>query len=121
MAKVVNAKKILVVGRKVMHVWQENPGFKLSEMKLEDYVTFFDATQTLDQTCAQRETELDGLEASRDDEIRKLHQVTTRFRSGMRAYFGPDSPQYEQAGGTRTSARKSPTRQPKASPTTPAA
>jgi len=85
-------------------------------LKLEDYVKFFNTTETLDGTCAQRETELEGLKHKRDDEMRKLQEVVTRFRSGMRSYFGPDSPQYGQAGGTRISQRKSPTRKPKPQP-----
>jgi len=39
--------------------------------------------------------------------------LVTRARSGIRSVFGPDSTQYEQAGGTRTSERKTPTRKPK--------
>ena len=41
-------------------------------------------------------------------------QLTTRARSGIRGFFGPDSDEYEQAGGTRTSERKKPTRKVKA-------
>src|SRR5262249_20642132 len=116
-----SGKKILVLGRKVIHVWQENPTFTLSDMKLEDYVKFFNTTEDQYQTCEQRETELAGLKAVRDDQIRKLQEVITRFRFGMRSFFGPDSTQYEQAGGVRASARKSPTRKPKAQPKNPAA
>jgi len=36
--------------------------------------------------------------------------LTTRALSGMRGFFGPDSNQHEQAGGTRKSKRKPPTR-----------
>jgi hypothetical protein len=60
----------------------------------------------LDQTCAQREVELAGLKVNREHQIRQLHDLVLRFSSGMRSYFGADSPQYEQAGGTRASARK---------------
>jgi hypothetical protein len=116
-----STKATLDLGRKVIHVWQENPGFTLSDLKLEDYVKFFAATETLDETYAQRETELEGLKNKRDDEMRKLQEVISRFRSGMRSYFGPDSPQYGQAGGTRISQKKSPTRKPKAQPEKPAA
>jgi hypothetical protein len=44
--------------------------------------------------------------------------IITRARSGFRAIFGPDSTQYEQAGGTRASERKRSTRKPKPDATT---
>ncbi len=39
--------------------------------------------------------------------IGKLQEMHTRALSGIRGYFGPDSPQYDQAGGVRRSERKS--------------
>ncbi len=120
MAKHIKTAETLTQARKVADIWKDNPNFTLENMRLEDYVPFFTATETLDKSCAQRETELDGLKANRDDQIRKLHDLVMRFRSGMRAYFGPDSPQYEQAGGTRTSSRKSTGRKGNTPPTTPA-
>jgi hypothetical protein len=35
-----------------------------------------------------------------------LSDLISRARSGFRAAFGPDSTQYQQAGGTRRSKRK---------------
>ena len=40
----------------------------------------------------------------------KGSDTVTPIRSAMRGVFGPDSTQYEQAGGTRHSERKRPTR-----------
>jgi hypothetical protein len=39
--------------------------------------------------------------------------AVTRVRSGIRGFYGPDSTQYGQVGGTRTSERKRPTRKKK--------
>ena len=39
-----------------------------------------------------------------------INVTVTRIRSAMRGVFGPDSTQYEQAGGTRRSERKRPAR-----------
>jgi hypothetical protein len=123
MARHFNTAKTLMQARKMAEIWKSNPGFALEDVKLEDYVTFFTAAEELDKTCAQREVELDGLKANRDDQFRRLHTLVLRFRSGMRSFFGPDSPQYEQAGGIRASARKSSTRKnnPPAPPAPPAA
>ena len=42
-----------------------------------------------------------------------LTALTTRALSGIRGFFGPDSDEYEQAGGTRKSERRKPTRKTK--------
>src|SRR6188472_1856087 len=106
MAKHFNTANTLTEARKVADIWKENPGFTLQNMKLEDYVTFLTETEALEKTCAQREVELAGLKANLDDRIRQTNDLVVRFRTGMRAHFGPDSAQYEQAGGTRASNRK---------------
>ena len=59
-------------------------------------------------------TELTGLINDRDSQGVGLNELVTRVRSGFRAVYGPDSTQYEQAGGTRLSERKKPSRKPKA-------
>jgi len=46
-------------------------------------------------------------------EERELQTETARMLAGVGAHFGPDSSEYEQAGGTRTSERKRPVRKPK--------
>ena len=50
---------------------------------------------------------------NRDDKVRELRDIVVRFRLGLRSSYGADSALYEQAGGTRISARKSATRQGK--------
>jgi hypothetical protein len=110
MAKKANIKATLKEAGNVEKVWKENPSFVMADMKLDDYITFCAATEALDKDCAQRDIELTGLKVVRDDKVRQLHSLVTRFRSGMISHYGADSAQYEQAGGTRTSVRKSRTR-----------
>lgn len=110
MAKKIKATEVLSEARTMADIWKENPTFTLENMNLEDYVNFFTTADTLDKAISQKETELAGLKASHEDQLRKLDSLVIRFRTGMRAFFGPDSKQYEQAGGTRTSNRKSATR-----------
>jgi hypothetical protein len=53
------------------------------------------------------------LTALRNDEgacAAKGADLVTRIRSALRGVYGPDSTQYEQAGGTRRSERKRPSR-----------
>ena len=74
----------------------------------------------LDEVYGQRDLELTGIRERRDDKLRQVNELVTRFRSGIRSIYGPDSPEYEQAGGTRTSNRKPPKRKRQTtSPTTP--
>lgn len=44
---------------------------------------------------------------------RELQTETARMLTGVGAHFGPDSSEYEQAGGTRKSERKRPVRKAK--------
>lgn len=44
---------------------------------------------------------------------RELQTETARMLAGVGAHFGPDSSEYEQAGGTRKSERKRPVRKAK--------
>lgn len=47
---------------------------------------------------------------SLDADLAAAVEIQTRGLSGIRAIFGPDSSQYELAGGTRKSERKKPTK-----------
>ena len=47
-----------------------------------------------------------GLQADED----KLRDMNKRMLSAVEAHYGPDSSQYESAGGTRVSERKKPAR-----------
>lgn len=50
-------------------------------------------------------------ELQRDE--RELQTESARMLAGIGAHFGPDSTEYELAGGTRKSERKRPVRKPK--------
>lgn len=52
-------------------------------------------------------------------EERELQTETARMLAGVGAHFGPDSSEYEQAGGTRKSERKRPVRKAKPKKTEP--
>ncbi len=57
--------------------------------------------------------QLEGLLDQRDDAAAVLSGYNTRALSAIRGIFGPDSAEYDQAGGTRTGERKTPVRKPK--------
>ena len=55
-------------------------------------------------------TVMTGLTNGRDDSSAQGAELVTRIRSAMRGFYGPNSTQYEQVGGTRRDDRKKPTR-----------
>jgi len=112
MAKKVLVKATLQEAGNVKTVWESNPGFTLGKTGLNDFIAVYEATEGLDKDYAKKDVELSGVREQRDDKARELGVLITRFRSAVRGAYGPDSAEYSQAGGTRTSARKSPTRKP---------
>ena len=100
----------------VVGVWEENPSFGMGPdvtiEKLKALRVQLDAciteVQTANRTLTKR---IDD----RDDCAKLGNQYLVRLRKAIHAYFGPDSTQYAQVGGTRLSERKSAGRRPKVS------
>ncbi len=114
MAKNPKLKTTLADALDVLSVWKTIPDFKIGDVSLNDFNGVIDSTDGLAKQHANNLVERAGLKANRDDKVRLLNELVTRFRSGIRGQFGPDSPLYEQAGGTRSSTRKAPKRQAEA-------
>jgi|WetSurMetagenome_2_1015567.scaffolds.fasta_scaffold653178_1 hypothetical protein len=91
---------------RIVRVWRENPGFQLGTITLDDVHATIERLTQLDDHVRSLRSELIGAINRRDDTARALNEIVVRARSGIRGNFGPDSSQYEQAGGTRTSERK---------------
>ena len=117
MAKNPNVKATLEDALVVLSVWKTMPDFKIGDVSLNDFNGAINSTDILAKQHKNNRAELAGLKANRDDKVRQLSEIVTRFRSRIRSHFGPDSPLYEQAGGTRSSSRKAPKRQTEAAPT----
>jgi hypothetical protein len=116
MARIRNAKATLDDANAVKAVWQMLPDFKLGAISLNDFTGVLDAADLLQKQYVTKDVELTGVRGNRDDKVRQLGELVTRFRSSIRGAYGPDSAVYEQAGGTRASARKAPTRKPTVAP-----
>ncbi|CAG0970667.1 hypothetical protein ANRL3_01479 [Anaerolineae bacterium] len=100
----------LVDGKKVRDVWEAHPEFNMKDVTLKDFQTAMGAAQTADDAVESMRRQLDALINQRNAHNATLTELTTRALSGIRGFFGPDSNEYEQAGGTRKSERKKPTR-----------
>ena len=67
-------------------------------------------------------SQLDALNAektklvnTKDDQCKTLSDFIVKSRLAIKLAYGPDSSEYEMAGGTRSSERKKPVRKPKES------
>ena len=112
MARNINPKVTMTEGKTVQTVWTGISSFKMEDVGAKDFNAIYDEAVELNDAYDKHKLELTGIREHRDDKLRQLNELITRFRSGMRSTYGPDSPQYEQAGGTRTSNRKPPRRKP---------
>ena len=106
MAASTTTNKVLIDAQKIIDTWGANPTFKLGEVTQGGFTTSRTELETLDNLIETRRNELKGLINDRDDKTKEFQALVTRARSGFRATYGPDSTQYDQAGGTRLSEHK---------------
>jgi hypothetical protein len=108
MASKYNVDAVISDSEQIARVWTENPTFTLGEITLPNLQSkITDLRQKRDRIETLR-TQLTALNNEVQEQTAELAGINTRARSGYRATYGPDSSQYEQAGGTRTSERKRP-------------
>jgi hypothetical protein len=103
----------LVDGKKVLDVWVANPACAMKDVALDNFKAAMADAQAADDAVESLRSQLSALINARDAKNATLTELTTRALSGIRGFFGPDSDEYEQAGGTRKSERKKPTRKTK--------
>lgn len=103
---------ILRDAQKISDIWNAHPTFLLNDITQKGFGDLQAAAAQLSETVESRRTELQGLINQRDDTVKALRGAMGRARNGIRGFFGPDSSQYDQAGGKRSSERKSPGRRP---------
>jgi hypothetical protein len=101
---------VLAECERIARVWADNPTFTLGEVTLQSFQTMItDAREKKDQVEDLR-MQLTGKTNDLGAKAATLASVRTRALSGFRAIYGPNSKQYEQAGGTPTSERRRPSR-----------
>lgn len=100
--------KTLADGEQIARVWAENNTFTLGEVTQQSLQDLLTRLRTANNQVEQLHTELTAKQNEVNDLIKEVKEVVTRARSGFRAVYGPNSSQYEQAGGTRSSERRRP-------------
>jgi hypothetical protein len=110
----VSVDKVLGDASGIEKVWKENPTVQLGKdganVTLDTYQASIKAVTDLTGEIDDARHNLEGLLDRRDDAAALLNSYNTRALSAIRGIFGPDSPEYDQAGGVRTSERKVPAR-----------
>jgi hypothetical protein len=112
MALKVNVDKVAEDAAQILRVWETNPDFKMKEVVLADFQSACAGLNNLIRNLLAKDQEATVLRNERDDLAVKVNELCTRARSGMKGFFGPNSSQYEQAGGTRAVERKMGIRKP---------
>jgi hypothetical protein len=90
----------------LIQVWTENPTFAMGDLTLIATRAKRSDLAARGDAVDEARTTLSRLIDEEGDARAEVEQIVTRGRSGIRATFGPDSPQYAQVGGTRASERK---------------
>src|SRR5919206_344490 len=86
---------------RLTRVWADNPTFSLGEVTLAGFQSkITEARQKREQLETLR-MQVTALTNDLEERTAELASIRTRALSGFRAVFGPNSTQYEQAGGTR--------------------
>jgi hypothetical protein len=97
---------IIAAAEQIARVWRENPTFTLGEITLAKLETMIADLRAKRGEIEDTRTKLKGMINDANALSGALNGVNTRALSGYRAVFGPNSTQYEQAGGTRTDERR---------------
>jgi hypothetical protein len=98
--------KILAEAEQIARVWEENPTFSMGDLKLSDLKTLIKELRDKRTEVAETKMKHTRLTNEAADRGAALARLSARIRSGYKATFGPDSSQYEQAGGTRESEKE---------------
>ncbi len=106
MARNKSLDDIIVDAERIVRVWEANPTFALNEITLSKLKKMVDDVRAGRANADELRRQLTQTTNEVDAQASEVMGVTTRALSGIRAFYGPDSSQYEEAGGTRTSERK---------------
>jgi hypothetical protein len=98
---------------KILRVFTKNPELKVGDITAQSLGTTISDLRGKSTELEDAKTLATRLVNELEDQVGGGRQVQTRGLSGIRAAFGPDSSEYEEAGGVRTSERKKPSKKKK--------
>jgi hypothetical protein len=103
--------EVIAAAEKILRVWEANPTFTLGEITKASFKALLDELRDLRAQTEETRRQLTNFVNTTNDKAISVNDVNSRALSGIRAVFGPDSTQYEEAGGTRSSERKKASKQ----------
>lgn len=98
---------VIAEADRLAKVWEDNSSFAMGDVTLAGLKAEIDKLRDMKRARDEARIALTRLVDDTNDQTRLIDGFVTRGRSGMKAFFGPDSAQYEQVGGTRKSEQKS--------------
>jgi hypothetical protein len=98
--------KVLAEAEQMVRVWEANPDFSMGELTLAQLRAQIQELRDKRAAVEETKTLRTRLVNEADDGATALTKLSARIRSGIKAQYGPNSSQYEQAQGTRESERK---------------
>lgn len=98
-----NTESVLSECERITRVWADNPTFTLGEVTLASFQAKVEDVRQKREQLETLRMQMTALSNQIEEGTGELASIRTRALSGIRAVFGPDSTQYEQAGGTRQS------------------
>lgn len=105
---------VIADGEQIARVWTDNPSFAMSGVTLAQFQTMLAELRAQQAITEDLRSRLTAAINETNAGAEAVTEIVTRARAGIRGFFGSDSTQYEQAGGTRRSERKSRSRKPAA-------
>ena len=91
---------------KIARVWEANPTFALGDLTLAKFKAELEGLKSSRAQLEEARRQVTSLTNITNEKAAAVTSYITRALSGVRAVFGPDSTQYEEAGGTRSSDRR---------------
>jgi hypothetical protein len=94
---------VLTECERIARVWMDNPTFSMGEVTLAGFQAKITELRQKREQLETLRMQMTALSNEVEQRTNELAAIRTRALSGVRAVFGPDSTQYEQAGGKRQS------------------
>jgi hypothetical protein len=116
MSKYRDVEEVVADAETGLAIWKSNTDMKTKDLTLAGYEKAKEAFEAAQSRFKELEREFQGVTTERNVLGEELNGMNVRVRATIKGYFGPDSPEYEKAGGTRTSDRRHPGRRSVAEP-----
>lgn len=97
---------VVADGEQIARVWTENPTLALNGITLAQLQTMLAELRAHQRLSEDLRAQLADAINEKNARAEAVTKIVARARAAIRGFFGPDSAQYEQAGGTRRSGRK---------------